>query len=45
MSEVHTDKGDIIKGDRIIGEARGISEIKIIVKSGRHISPASYFKR
>ncbi|MGZ7120239.1 MAG: hypothetical protein ACXVH2_11070 [Methanobacterium sp.] len=51
MSKVHTDEGDIIKGDRIIGEAnkslicasqsmiveaRRISDVKIIVKSGRH---------
>lgn len=36
MSKVHTDEGDIIKGDRIIGEARRISDVKVIVKSGRH---------
>jgi hypothetical protein len=36
MSKVHTDEGDIIKGDRIIGEARRISDVQIIVKSGRH---------
>jgi len=36
MSKVRTDKGDMIKGDRIIGEARKISDVKIIVKSGKH---------
>lgn len=36
MSKVHTDEGDIIRGDRIIGEARMISDIQVIVKSGRH---------
>ena len=36
MSRVLTDKGDMIKGDRIIGEARKISDVKIIVKSGKH---------
>lgn len=33
---IHTKRGDIIKGDRIIGEARKISDIQVIVKSGRH---------
>lgn len=36
MSTVHTREGDIIKGDRIIGEARKISDIQVIVKTGRH---------
>jgi len=36
MSKVHTDVGDMIKGDRIIGESRRISDIKVIIKSGRH---------
>ena len=32
----YTDEGTIIKGDRIIGEARKISDVQVIVKSGRH---------
>ena len=32
---INTKQGDIIKGDRIIGEARKISDIQVIVKSGR----------
>jgi hypothetical protein len=36
LSKIHTKKGDTIKGDRIIGEARKISDVKVIVKSGRH---------
>ena len=36
MSNIRTDEGDIIKGHRIIGEARRISEVQVIVKSGRH---------
>lgn len=36
MSKVHIDEGNLIKGDRIIGEARRISDIRVIVKSGRH---------
>jgi len=32
----YTDEGTIIKGDRIIGEARKISDLQVIVKSGRH---------
>ena len=34
----YTDEGTIIKGDRIIGEARKISDVQVIVKSGRHKS-------
>lgn len=33
---IYTNKGDTIKGDRIIGDARRISDIQIIVRSGRH---------
>lgn len=33
---MHTKKGTIIKGDRIIAEARKISDVRVIVKSGRH---------
>ena len=36
MSKIYTNKGDIIKGDTIIGEARKISNITIIIKTGRH---------
>jgi len=36
MVEVYTKEGTIIKGDRIIGEARKISDVQVIVKSGRH---------
>ncbi len=36
MVKVHTEQGDAIKGDRIIGEARKISDTQVIVKSGRH---------
>ncbi|MDI6723099.1 MAG: hypothetical protein QMD61_00480 [Methanobacterium sp.] len=36
MSNVYKDIGTIIKRDRIIGEARRISDIKVIVKSGKH---------
>ncbi|MDI6724832.1 MAG: hypothetical protein QMD61_09340 [Methanobacterium sp.] len=36
MSGVHTNKGNIIKGDRVIGEARRISDVRVIVKSGKH---------
>ncbi|MBM3702990.1 MAG: hypothetical protein FJW63_08400 [Actinobacteria bacterium] len=36
MVKVYTNEGDTIKGDRIIGEARKISDIQVIVKSGRH---------
>lgn len=32
----YTDERTIIKGDRIIGEARKISDVHVIVKSGRH---------
>ena len=32
----YTDERTIIKGDRIIGEARKISDVQVIVKSGRH---------
>lgn len=36
MSKVFTDEGTVIKGDRIVGEARKISEHVVIVKSSRH---------
>ncbi|NYB26006.1 MAG: hypothetical protein HVN34_01530 [Methanobacteriaceae archaeon] len=36
MPTIHTREGDIIKGDRIIGEARKISDIQVIAKTGRH---------
>ncbi len=32
----YTEIGDTIKGDKIIAEARKISDITIIAKSGRH---------
>jgi hypothetical protein len=36
LPTIHTREGDIIKGDRIIGEARKISDIQVIAKTGRH---------
>jgi len=36
MSNVNTDVRTIMKRDRIIREARKISDIKVIVKSGKH---------
>ena len=36
MSKIYTNKGDIIKGDIIVGEARKISDTIIIVKTGHH---------
>lgn len=36
MSPVYTKKGDTIKGAKIIGEARKITDPIIISKSGRH---------
>lgn len=36
MVNIYTGEGDAIKGDRIIGEARKISDIRMIVQSGRH---------
>ena len=36
MSKTYTEKGATIKGDCIVGEARKISDIQVIVKSGRH---------
>ena len=39
MSEatnVHTEEGEAIMGDKIIAEARKISDIKVIPKTGRH---------
>lgn len=32
----YTEIGDTIKGDRIIAEARKISDVRLISKSGRH---------
>ncbi len=36
MSPEYTEKGDIIKGARIVGEARKITDPIIISKTGRH---------
>ena len=36
MPEIYTGRGTIIKGDRIVCEARKISQTKVIVKSGKH---------
>lgn len=36
MSKTYTTHGTTIKGEIIVGEARKISDIKVIVKSGRH---------
>jgi hypothetical protein len=33
---IYTEVGDTIKGDKIIVEARKISKIQVIAKSGRH---------
>lgn len=33
---IYTKTGTMIKGDRIIAEARRISDVRVIVKSGRH---------
>ena len=33
---IYTQTGTIRKGDRIIAEARKISDVRVIVKSGRH---------
>ena len=36
--------GDSIKGDKILVEARKISKIKVIVKSGRHKAQKTVLK-
>lgn len=36
MSKTYVDEGTTIKGNTIVGEARKISDVQIIVKSGRH---------
>ena len=36
MSETYINEGTTIKGDRIIGETRKISDIQVIVKTGKH---------
>jgi len=36
MSETYTTEGSTIKGETIVGEARKITDIQVIVKSGRH---------
>jgi hypothetical protein len=36
LSQIFTNKGDIIKGETIVIEARKISDTIIIVKSSRH---------
>jgi hypothetical protein len=33
---IYTKIGDTIKGDKILAEARKISKVKVITKSGRH---------
>lgn len=33
---IYYKKGDAIKGDKIIGEARKLSKPRVIAKSGRH---------
>ena len=38
MSQIYTKKGDTLKGDKIVAEARKISDPVVIVKSGRHKS-------
>ena len=36
MSETYAAEGTTIKGETIVGEARKISDVRVIVKSGRH---------
>jgi len=36
IKKIYTEKGKVIMGDRIIAEARKISDVKVIPKSGRH---------
>jgi hypothetical protein len=36
MDETIIKEGATIKGDTIVGEARKISDVRVIVKSGRH---------
>lgn len=36
MSEVYTDRVATLKGDRIVCEARKISQPKVIINSSRH---------
>ena len=36
MDETIIEEGTTIKGDTIVGEARKISDVRVIVKSGRH---------
>ncbi|MEN4006619.1 MAG: hypothetical protein PQ975_12355 [Methanobacterium sp.] len=36
MPEIYTGRETVIKGDRIVCEARKISQTKVIVRSGRH---------
>jgi hypothetical protein len=36
MSETYVEEGTTIKGNTIVGEARKISDVQVIVKSGRH---------
>ncbi|GAB6056574.1 hypothetical protein JCM15415_18900 [Methanobacterium movens] len=38
MSQIYTKEGDTLKGNKIVAEARKISDPIIIVKSGRHKS-------
>jgi hypothetical protein len=36
MSKIYTEEGSVIRGDRIVGEARKIDKPVVIIKSGRH---------
>jgi len=36
VNRIYTQKGDTIKGDKIVAEARKITYPQVIVKSGRH---------
>jgi hypothetical protein len=38
MDETYIKEGTTINGDTIVGEARKISDLHVIVKSGRHKS-------
>lgn len=36
MSKTYVEEGTTIKGNIIVGEGRKISDVRVIVKSGRH---------
>lgn len=36
MSQIYTNEGDTLKGNKIVAEARKITDHILIVKSGRH---------